>query len=79
MIVKTAVSIPDPLFRAADRIARRRGLSRSQLYARALERLVDAESSDEVTARLDEVYATEDSGLDKDLERAQLRAVSETW
>lgn len=79
MIVKTAVSIPDPLFQAADRIARRRGLSRSQLYARALERLVDAESSDEVTARLDEVYATEDSGLDKDLERAQLRAVSETW
>ncbi|HUR18536.1 MAG TPA: hypothetical protein VMZ51_06315 [Acidimicrobiales bacterium] len=40
---------------------------------------MDAESSDEVTARLDEVYATEDSGLDNDLERAQLRAVSETW
>ena len=77
--VKTAVSIPEPLFRAADRLARRLGLSRSELYARALERLVDGEPADEVTSRLDEVYATEDSRVDDDLARAQGRAVAESW
>ncbi len=73
--VKTAVSIPDALFRAADRLARRLGLSRSELYAHALERFVDEGSAAEITARLDEVYASEDSCLDDDLVRAQRRAV----
>lgn len=73
--MKTAVSIPDALFRAADRLARRLGLSRSELYAHALERFVDEGSAAEITARLDEVYASEDSCLDDDLVRAQRRAV----
>ena len=56
--VKTAVSIPDPLFQAADRLARRRRISRSALYAEALELLLAANDTDvEITARLDEVYA----------------------
>jgi metal-responsive CopG/Arc/MetJ family transcriptional regulator len=76
--VKTAVSIPDPLFRAADRLARRLGVSRSELYARALERLVDDETTEDVTRSLDAVYATEDSRLDPDLARAQRRAVDES-
>jgi metal-responsive CopG/Arc/MetJ family transcriptional regulator len=45
--MKTAVSIPDPLFQAAERLARRRGLRRSQLYAEALAHLVADERSDE--------------------------------
>jgi metal-responsive CopG/Arc/MetJ family transcriptional regulator len=54
--MKTAVSIPDPLFRAAERLARRRGVRRSQLYAEALERLVGAErSDDDLTAQINAV------------------------
>jgi metal-responsive CopG/Arc/MetJ family transcriptional regulator len=77
--VKTAVSIPDALFEAADRAARRLGLSRSQLYARALERFLGAEPDDAVTARLDELYATEDSAVDPLLAAAQRKAVTEPW
>lgn len=73
--MKTAVSIPDPLFRAADRVARRLRISRSQLYARALERYLAAESDDDVTARLDAVYAGEDSRLDRSVAAAQRRAL----
>jgi hypothetical protein len=72
--MKTAVSIPDPLTRAADRIARRLGISRSELYTRALEQLIDRESDDETTRRLDEVYSTEDPRLEPDIVRAQRRA-----
>ena len=71
--VKTAVSIPDPLFAAADELARRLGISRSELYARALAREVASESEDSITARLDAVYAEPDSALDPLVAAAQRR------
>lgn len=73
--MKTAVSIPDPLFRAADRAARRLRLSRSELYARALERYLASEPDDEVTARLDAVYSSVESRIDPALAAAQRRAL----
>lgn len=77
--MKTAVSIPDHLFRAADDVARRLGLSRSQLYARALARYLADEPDAEITARLDELYADEASTVDPVLAEAQRRALIEPW
>lgn len=77
--VKVAVSIPDAVFDAAEELAARRQCSRSSLYAQALERLLAAEDRDEVTARLDSVYAEEPSELDPALRDAQDRALAETW
>ena len=62
--MKTAISIPDPLFRAADRLAKRKGLSRSELYARAVAALLRQEDESEVTARLDRLYEGTDSRLE---------------
>ncbi len=67
------------LFDAAERAARRLGLSRSQLYARALERFLADEPDDAITARLDEVYANNDSAIDPAVARAQRRAVADAW
>lgn len=77
--MKTAVSIPDPVFAAADDAARRLGISRSELYARALKRYLQDEPGDEVTVLLDEIYGEVPSNLDPELARAQRRAVSEVW
>jgi hypothetical protein len=77
--VKTAVSIPDPLFEAAERLARRTHVSRSQLYANALELLLATTDDDDVTAALNDVYATEPSLLDPHLAAAQARALDEAW
>lgn len=77
--VKVAVSIPDAVFEAAEELAARRQCSRSSLYAQALERLLAAEDRDEVTARLDAVYAEEPSELDPTLRDAQARALAERW
>ena len=77
--VKVAVSIPDALFRRAERLARIRRMSRSQLYAVALERLVDLEDDGEITRRLDAVYGAQDSRLDTGLLTAQAEAVRERW
>ncbi len=78
-IVKTAVSIPDPIFEAADRLARRRRISRSELYAEALARLLEADESTSITERLDDVYAVQTSELDPGLAALQAFAVDEDW
>ena len=77
--MKVAVSIPDPLFRRVERLARRRKMSRSQLYAVALARLVDLDDDSEITLRLNAVYAGHDSRLDADLLAAQAEAARERW
>ena len=77
--MKVAVSIPDPLFTEAERLARRRKLSRSQLYAEALEMLVGCQDDSEITRRLDAVYRGRDSRLDAGLAQAQADAVREEW
>jgi predicted transcriptional regulator len=77
--VKTAVSIPDPIFEAADRLARRRRISRSELYAEALAKLLDSDESTEITERLDDVYGERPSELDIGLAALQALAIDEDW
>lgn len=78
--MKTAISLPDPLFEEADQLAERLGMSRSELYATALEAYLRAHREQDITAALDRVYDTEDSTLDPVL--AALQAASlprEEW
>ena len=78
--VKTAVSIPDDVFAAADRLARRRKMTRSGLYADALRRLLaESDLDGDVTARLDAVYVDVSSDLDPALVAAQNEAIQEQW
>ena len=78
--MKTAVSIPAPIFAAADDLARRLQISRSELYARALALVVAADRQADVTRALDRVYAKKASSLDPALGRAQRRFLRrETW
>lgn len=78
--MKTAISIPDSLFEAAENFAQRMGLSRSELYAKAIQEYLKAHSGDRITAQLDAVYAEEDSSLDPLLVQLELQTLSEdTW
>jgi metal-responsive CopG/Arc/MetJ family transcriptional regulator len=78
--MKTAISIPDALFDAAEQFAKRIGLSRSELYAVALQEYLQAHKQDQVTKQLDAVYAREDSSLDPLFVQLQAHTLSEeTW
>ena len=55
--MKTAVSVPDDVFEQAERIAKREGRSRSDVYSAALREYVARRSPDEVTDALDRVAA----------------------
>jgi metal-responsive CopG/Arc/MetJ family transcriptional regulator len=79
--MKTAISIPDDLFRAAERAARHLGLSRSQFYQRAVTHFLERQTDTHVTEALDEVYGSgEPVALDSVLERMQRRSLPrEEW
>ena len=46
--MKTAISIADDIFRAAEQVAKRKGFSRSELYARAVAAMVRAKDDREL-------------------------------
>jgi metal-responsive CopG/Arc/MetJ family transcriptional regulator len=78
--MKTTLSIPDDLFASAETLGKRLGVSRSRLYATALADYVAKYQSRKITARLDAVYATEESRLDRPLRRAQARSLPrDSW
>lgn len=78
--MKIAISLPDPLFEAAERLAERLGVSRSELFQQAMERMVEAHRDDQITAALDRVHADEASALDEALERMQFASLPrEDW
>lgn len=64
--MKTTISLPEPVLRAADRLAARLDISRSELFCRAIQDLLARHDDTAVTAQLDAIYgkpgATE--GLD---------------
>lgn len=76
MSMKTAVSIRDDLFESADELAQELGVSRSALYARAVEEFVAKHRDADITARLNEVYGDERGGLEAEVRAAQSRSVS---
>ncbi|TVS10646.1 MAG: hypothetical protein EA424_24955 [Planctomycetaceae bacterium] len=53
--MKTALSIPDDVFKRGERLARRLHTSRSQLYARALADFVVQHEDDQITSTMNEV------------------------
>lgn len=78
--MKTAISIPDVLFDAAEEVADRLGISRSQLYAKALAEYVSKHRDDDVTAALNRVYAEQPSEMDPVLAAMQFTSLpSEDW
>ena len=80
--MKTAVSIPDRVYKAAERASKRMGISRSRLYTMAVEKLLAEEGSNAITEQLNEVYRKEDSRLDPvwmSMIAASLPSEDENW
>jgi metal-responsive CopG/Arc/MetJ family transcriptional regulator len=78
--MKTAISIPDPLYKEAERLTKRLRIPRSQLYAKALEEYLQRLRSKGIREALDEVYRTEPSELDPVLAHLQSEALGrEEW
>ena len=80
--MKTAISIPDPVFDAAERLSKRLGVSRSRLYTMALEKALESDPRRGVKEKLDAIYAVQDSRLDAGLAAMQsvsLQSGNDEW
>ena len=73
--MKTAISIPDPIFEAAEETASRLGMSRSQLYAKAVEVFVERHHRERIKEALNAVYGSRDSKLDPVLAEMQFMSL----
>jgi hypothetical protein len=79
--MRITLHIPDPLFRSGEKLARRLRLTRSALYAKAMEQYLAKLKRDEaLTRELDRVYRKLDTRLDPAIMAAQLRTLpKEDW
>ena len=78
--MKIALSIPDELFAAGEMVGKRLGVTRSRLYATALEEFLSKHRGRKVTDRLNAVYGTEESRVDPGVRRLQRRSIErDAW
>lgn len=63
--MKTAISIPDEVFEQAERAAKRLGLSRSELFTRAVKEFLGTRLQANITASYDSAFADGDDDLDQ--------------
>jgi antitoxin MazE6 len=73
--MKTAVSLPDDIFLAAERQARRAKKSRSQLYAEALSEYLARHAPEEVTEAMNRVVDQVGSATDPFVSAAARRVL----
>jgi hypothetical protein len=78
--MKTAISIPDDIFSAAENFAHQSHLSRSALFTRALAEFLSRRRNEGVTERLNRLYDKENSHLDSALSQMRASVISkEKW
>jgi metal-responsive CopG/Arc/MetJ family transcriptional regulator len=77
--MKIAISVPDPTFEAAERISKRLGMSRSQLYSRAVDAFIKEHRGVGVREALAAVYGSEPSEVDPLIDQLQAEALREEW
>lgn len=78
--MKTAISLPDSVFEEAEALALELGLSRSELYTKALKVYLRKYNRDRILTKLNQVYAEEPNALDPLLSKMQFMSLPrEDW
>jgi metal-responsive CopG/Arc/MetJ family transcriptional regulator len=82
-IVKTAISLPEPLFQRADSLARQQKISRSQLFARAVEEFLQRYESqtllDAFNRAYDDFPAPDEKRLLQSMGKKQRELIKGEW
>jgi metal-responsive CopG/Arc/MetJ family transcriptional regulator len=73
--MKTAISLPDDLYIEAEKVQKRKRVSRSEFYAMAIRWFVQQENMSGITEQLNKVYGSISEGVDPRLMTAQLEII----
>ena len=68
--MKTAISIPDKIYEAAEKAAKRLGVSRSEFYVNAIEEYLSKNSDENLTEELNKIYSNPESLSQSELDPA---------
>jgi metal-responsive CopG/Arc/MetJ family transcriptional regulator len=78
--MKTAISLPDSVFEEAEALAQQLGVSRSELYKKALQAYLKKYKREQILLKLNQVYSEESSDLDPMMARMQFMSLPrEDW
>jgi hypothetical protein len=78
--MKSDISIPNPVFQAAENLAKKMGVSLSELYTAALNAYVAEHQKDDITETLDQIYTEETSTMEPQLIKMQVVSLEgEEW
>jgi metal-responsive CopG/Arc/MetJ family transcriptional regulator len=78
--MKTAVSIPEDIYKEAEKTAQELGIPRSRLYSRALKEFIRRHKTDNLVERLNAVYGNqEQQSLDASVESLRELTKHDSW
>ncbi len=78
--MKTAISIPNELFQAAEQYARSHGVTRSNLYSQAVAQFLENHSRDQITQKLNDVYPDQPNEINRTISALQFSSLEqEEW
>lgn len=79
-MMKTAISIPDNIFNQAETLAKTLGMSRSELYTKAITAYLKDAQSSQITDKLNQIYPHQESQLPDDIAQMQFSSLTvEQW
>jgi metal-responsive CopG/Arc/MetJ family transcriptional regulator len=73
--MKTAISLPDNLFAAADAFAQQRDMTRSELYAKALSEYLQRHPTDNVTKKINAALKKMEGSSDQPIQEYGLESL----
>jgi metal-responsive CopG/Arc/MetJ family transcriptional regulator len=79
--MKTAISIDESLFRKAEKLSSKLQVSRSQLFAQALEYLIERSETLEIIQKLNAIYGQDDAeakAISK-VGKKKIKGLAEKW
>ena len=77
--MKTAISIPDPIFQSAESFAHQMGISRSELFTKAVAEYLEKRKQQYITDALNKIYAKPEK-IDNTLQTMQIQSLpKEEW
>ena len=76
--MKTAISLPDRLYKQAEKVAKSLGIPRSQLVAKALQEFISRHTQDHITEDLNKVYSNQQqTAFDSTIEDSSIESIRE--
>lgn len=78
--MKADISIPNPVFHAAENLAKKMGVSLSDLYTAAITAYVTEHQKDNITETLDRALETEPSNVEPEMVKMLVMSIGrEEW